>query len=110
MFTMNGDEVRVYARLLLAEFHRAYCHSYNGTLRLVRDGVSYDPMHMEPLEKVRYMADTYKRVPSLFPCFVRRVSHRVAPGSPADEWCKRARLYCRDCIGVDVEQDEAIPG
>lgn len=81
---MTVAEVRILSRLLIAEFRRAYCHSYGGTLRLVRDGVSLNPLTATPTEALSYMATTYRRVPSLwFDYFLPRARSRCADGTEA---------------------------
>lgn len=81
---MTAADLRILSRLLIAEFRRAYCHSYQGTLRLVRDGVSLNPMTATPTEALAYMAETYRRVPSLwFDYFLPRCRSRCEDGTEA---------------------------
>lgn len=81
---MTAAELRILSRLLVAEFRRAYCHSYGGTLRLVRDGVTLDPRKASPTEALSYMAGTYRRLPSLwFSFFLPRARSRCTDGTEA---------------------------
>ena len=92
---MDDNTRRILARLLAVEFSRAYCHSYCHSLRLVRDGVSYDPMAMTVLERATYMMNIYRKCPGLFANLVRRRLPEAEPGTPThafllacEDWCK----------------------
>lgn len=87
--TMTAADIRTLSRVLLAEFRRAYCHANNRSTRLVRDGVTLNPYDCHPLDAVRYMADTYRRTPSLWPVFVRRARRAALDGSAAADLLDR---------------------
>ena len=81
---MTSAELRILSRLLIAEFRRAYCRSYGGTLRLTFDGVTINPHTASPTDILAYMASRYRRTPSLwFDYFLPRTRGRVQDGTEA---------------------------
>lgn len=92
---MTDGDARILATLCAADFTRAYCHSYNNSLRISHNGVTFNPRDVDTLHKAAYMISIYRHSPVLFRFAVRRwESHNYEPGTPMADFVARCEAWC----------------